>query len=114
MAKGEIPESIQYMLDNIEVVTAPDQGNEVVKQAYDRLSNHQCMLCGAELGEETMLSINRFGIFGIACGGACYTDLPVMHWIQERHEDMVRDIAFRGGTVDPDAPAQEDPPASPA
>jgi ferredoxin len=105
---GNIPEALEYLLDHIDIVEGPDEGNEIVKATYQRMRDRKCMLCGAPLGAEAMISINRYGIFAMACGGACYTDLPVMHWIQEQHEDMEKAIEFRGGAVNPDEPADED------
>lgn len=104
MAEGEIPAAIEYMLDHIDLVEAPDEGNPVVRATYDRMKDRKCMLCGGDLGEETMIAVNKYGVFVMVCGGACFTDLPVMHWIQEQHDDMVKAIEFRGGEVEPDAP----------
>jgi len=103
VAEGEIPQAIEYMLDHIDLVKAPDEGNPVVKATYDRMENRQCMLCGGHLGEETMIAVNRYGVFVMVCGGACFTDLPVLHWIQEQHEEMNEQIRFRGGEILPDA-----------
>jgi len=105
VAEGEIPEVLQYIIDRVDIIEAANpENNPVVEETHQRMREHKCMLCGGQLGQDTMISMNRFGIFAMTCGGACYTDLPVLHWIQEAHEEMMSQIRFRGGEVDADAP----------
>jgi hypothetical protein len=99
---NEIPENIQGLLDDIPLVDADTPEEELI---YSRAKDGNCMTCQAALGEDTMIVIASTGIIYAACGGACLTDMQVIGWLEEQHQDIVDKVKFRGG--EGDAPSSD-------
>jgi hypothetical protein len=96
---SDVVRSLFEAYDN--TMTIPDELEDAeTLQVYERIANGCCMTCGGELGHNTMVTVCQVGIVLVYCGGACYTDMQVMHWLSEMYDDMVSKIKFRGG---PDA-----------
>lgn len=97
---GDIPDGVMDMMQSIpfwmpnEEDMNPGDGQRAV---YDRVMKGHCMTCDGELGEHTMITVASGGIVMIYCGGACYTDMQVLGWLEEQYGDMVEKIRFRGG-----------------
>lgn len=77
----------------------PEEG-----EVYKRGIEGRCMTCNAECAETTMIAANRAGVLMLYCGGACYSDMQIMHWLVEQHGDLVQNIQFRGGSIEADGP----------
>jgi hypothetical protein len=90
-----VPGNLRDLVENIGL-WVPDKPAQEEIEVYDRAINGQCMTCSAELGDTTMLTLNRAGVIMIYCGGACYTDQQVVGWMMEQYDDMVQKIKFRG------------------
>lgn len=74
----------------------PDDPEEGENEVYQRAKNGHCMTCDAELGPLTMAAINMAGVVMIFCCGQCYTDMQVVGWLEDKYEDIVTTIKFRG------------------
>lgn len=93
MADDEVPQMIADLMEAIPLFIPED--DEDVKALVEKGLEGKCMTCGGGLGNTTMLVINKHGIIMVFCGGACLTDMQVVSWIQEKHDDMIQAIQFR-------------------
>lgn len=94
-----VPESLKETIESIGLFVPDElQGDE--QQIYHRAVVGRCMTCEAELGETMMACINQAGVVMMFCSGACYSDMQVMGYLQEQHEDIVDKVKFRGGQGD--------------
>lgn len=78
----------------------PDEAVDDDNEIYARALRGHCMTCDGQLKDLTMLCLNQAGIVMIYCSGACYTDMQVTGWLEEKYEDLVDTIKFRGGRGD--------------
>ena len=86
----------------VKAVGFPDFSNmdDDEREIYDRVKRGHCMTCDAEMGEHANFIITRHGIVGGYCGGQCHSDMAVLGFIQEQHDDLTSAISFRGGKGD--------------
>ena len=66
------------------------------QQIYSRVQQGKCMTCGTELGLSSNFIVTRHGIVGGYCGGQCHSDMAVLGFLQEQHDDITTSIDFRG------------------
>jgi hypothetical protein len=92
----DVPEHIKELIEEWNFYV-PDEMSEEEAEVYARAAMGCCMTCGAELGALTMAVANRAGIVLLYCGGPCYQDMQVVHWLKEQHDDHIQRIMFRGG-----------------
>lgn len=102
---GDIPESIIDLMQAIPLwhpddEDTDDEDRQGQQTVYNRILNGHCMTCDGVLGETTMVTIASAGIVMVYCGGACYTDMQVLGWLEEQYLDTVDQIKFRGGKGD--------------
>jgi hypothetical protein len=92
-----IPDNLRGVMKDIplDVPGDPEQ-----KEIYARVADGLCMTCEGPLGDNTMLIVSSRGIVFVSCGGACLTDMQVLGWLQEQHEDISQKVDFRGGGGD--------------
>lgn len=92
----DVPDNVRELIDGVKFFV-PETLSETEAQIYDRAARGCCMTCGSRLGEVMMFIGNRAGVVMVFCGGACFTDMQVMHWLVENYEDLVDKVKFRGG-----------------
>ena len=104
-AFDNLPPAIRELLEQhpLEVSAATDDEREV----YARAERGRCMTCEGELKENTMAMVARQGTIFLACSGQCMTDMQVVGWIEEVHDDILSAVKFRGGG-DADVPESEE------
>ena len=66
------------------------------QRIYDLVRNGRCMTCEQPLGEHSNFIISRAGIVGGYCSGVCHSDMAVMGFLQQVHDDLTEQIKFRG------------------
>jgi hypothetical protein len=66
------------------------------QDVYDRARNGYCMTCGGVLGKDANVIVNRYGIVAAYCSGVCHSDMAVMGFLQEQHDDISTAISMRG------------------
>lgn len=96
---GDMPEAIADLFRTIPL-WVPESEEDEERVVYQRAKRGHCMTCDAHLGPTTMLTLTAGGIAMMFCGGACYTDMQVMGWLEEQYSDMVDAVKFRGGAGD--------------
>ena len=105
----ELPESVPFPIRSIVAdcggITVPKEESPAEREVFDRAREGRCMTCGAELGEHTMIVVTHSNVVMLYCSGMCYTDMQVLGFIQEVHEDVVQRIKWRG-SGDGDGPEQ--------
>lgn len=67
------------------------------KELYDLVRHGRCMTCKQVLGKNANFIISRYGIVAGYCGGLCHSDMAVMGYLQEQHENITQAIHFREG-----------------
>lgn len=67
---------------------------------YERVKHGRCMTCNGVMGEHANFIVTRHGIVGGYCGGQCHSDMAILGFLQEQHDDLTSAIAFRGGKGD--------------
>lgn len=55
---------------------------------YEHMRRGGCMLCGEDLGEDTLILIDEDGILGIWCGGDCLRDMHTISFLENLLSDM--------------------------
>jgi hypothetical protein len=97
----EVPEIIEEVIDVCNGVYIPDGVMATAaSEPYTRMLNGQCIACGHALGANTVAFLTRHGVTMLFCGGACTSDYSVLGWLQEKHEDIMDALKFRGGHTD--------------
>ena len=99
-----LPE-IEAIVDDLGLYAPLDTAEESsgTREMYEQGLNGQCMLCGAVVGENAFIvvgkpiGLDKAVVIMIFCGGSCLTDMQVIGWMQQQHEDMVTQIHFRSG-----------------
>lgn len=94
-----VPDNVVELVEAIGLFI-PDEMTSEEQEIYNRGVQGQCMTCGAELADTTMIVLNRAGVVMMYCGGACYSDMQVMGWLIEQHGDIVSAVKFRAGGAD--------------
>ena len=56
---------------------------------YEHLRRGRCMLCGGELGEDTLVLIDEQGILALFCETQCLQDMHVIPWLENTLTEMV-------------------------
>lgn len=104
MAEGSVPDDLDEIIEQLGIYVPEDVDRESPTYSiFEAALNGHCMTCGAELGETTFAVIGRpTGLdktvcIMVFCGGACLTDMQVLGWIQQTHDDIRQQIEFRGG-----------------
>jgi hypothetical protein len=92
---NELPENLRELLNERGIIRPSD--NPQVEEFVEPLINGRCQTCHKPLGESTCLVVTKEGILMGFCGGACFTDIHIMHWLEEQYGDMLQAVKFRGG-----------------
>lgn len=92
-----LPDNLRdFLTGNLwaEIDQDDDQGN--MRKMVEAGKAGRCMACGASLGPTTLVLMSSQGIGAVYCGGVCITDLQVLGYLQEAHEEIIHRIGFRG------------------
>jgi len=81
-------------------------------QIYERLQRGFCMTCGQRLGKTANFIISTHGIVAGYCSGICHSDMAVMGFLQQEHDEIVTAIKMRGNPQADAAPPSVDIPDS--
>lgn len=87
-----IGENLQQVLEIAPIIETSDKN---VQEILDRMLEGKCGTCGNELGEHSMVCVTGHGIAMVFCSGVCMTDMQVIGFIEELHDDIVDRIKFR-------------------
>jgi len=100
-----LPENMRALLDVVGIahVTVEDQDEQRI---YTLLKEGRCMLCANPVEEDAVFLVARHGIVGIFCAGKCATDMAVLGFLQEAHDEITSAVKFRG-SLDADRPEGE-------
>lgn len=92
----EVPYPMQRL---IEQVGFPDYDHADLEEdearVYDLMKHGRCMTCEKPLRQHTALVIARPGIVHAFCSGMCMSDMAVLGFLQETHEDINDKIKLR-------------------
>jgi hypothetical protein len=102
-----IPASIRRILDS-EGIFIPDGLNEDQREVFEWALNGHCMTCRNELGPATMLLVIQQGVVGVYCQAMCMSDMQVIGWLGQQHQDLTERIQFRGDIDADEAEEEED------
>lgn len=91
----DIPDHLWSVIQHCGYVEPPE-GAEHGPKFAELMSQARCIACGRELGEETMVVLNRNGVIAMFCAGACLQDSQIIGWVQEVHADLIQALEFRG------------------
>lgn len=92
---GDAPNWVRDLVQKLGMLL-PEEGGEDDNEVYKRARAGCCMTCGASLGRNSMVTIAHRVVVMLYCSGACYTDMQILGWIQEEHDDLIQRIEFRG------------------
>ena len=87
----QVPETVRVIIQQIPLVEREDMDDIVTS-----METGHCATCGNELAENTMIVFGDDGIIAAYCQGVCATDMQVIGWLAEVHEDIIERIQFRG------------------
>jgi hypothetical protein len=62
-------------------IFCPDGQDEL--DHYEHLRRGGCMLCGEQLGEDTIVMVDAQGILALFCGAECAQDMHVIPYLNE-------------------------------
>lgn len=99
----DVPEEIRTLLTTVPWNEPPSSDeDDQTHQLWLQVHNGCCMTCGGPLKHHTILVINHLGVCAAYCTGVCLTDMGVIGWLQEQHDDVVDKVKFRGGHTNSD------------
>jgi hypothetical protein len=87
-----IGENLQQVLEMAPIIETPDKN---VQEILDRMLDGKCGTCGNDLEEHSMVCVTANGIAMVFCSGVCMTDMQVIGFLEELHDDIVDRIKFR-------------------
>lgn len=93
---ADVPEAVRDVFEHFGEVHVPETLPKEVQEVYERGLEGNCMMCGAELGAETIVLVNIVGICQVYCSHKCDQDMNVMGWINEQYDDLKERVEFRG------------------
>ena len=94
----ELPANMQVL---IEEVGFPDFDLTEEEQAvFDRIKEGHCMMCNQDLGDESLITVNRFGIIAMFCKPQCEQDMGALYFLQHAVQDINDKVDFREGNAD--------------
>lgn len=96
-ARGGLPENLASLIEHVGFLETDDERYQAVLSLAE---DGKCMTCQAPLGTNSVVVIKADGVHMLFCGGACLTDMQVVHWLEEVHDDIVDQVKFRGGAGD--------------
>lgn len=99
--ENELPENLEALLVSIGFFI-PETDDEELLEVIRRGAEGLCCTCEGPLQKNTLIVIGVDGVRMAFCCGACLTDMHVVGWLQTQHADIVEQVNFRGGKVDPD------------
>lgn len=91
----EIPRNVRNLVKAVGFADFVNMASDE-QEIYDRARNGRCMTCEGQLGKNSNVIVNRFGIVAAYCSGQCHSDMAIMGFLQETHDDLTSQIAFRG------------------
>lgn len=97
-AASEFPHLPRNMRALIKYIGFPnfDRMPDDEKEIYDLARNGHCMTCKGSLGENANFIVNKFGIVGAYCSGVCHSDMAILGFLQQTHDDITSQVRFRG------------------
>lgn len=108
MAFEHVPANVASLIEHVGIIESEGLEDDV-NELVDRGRAGCCMTCGTELGSDIILVVNKRGVVGLYCGGACLSDMGIMGWLEEQYQDVVDRVKFRGGQVKADEAGDEAP-----
>jgi hypothetical protein len=90
-----IPDNLQMIIDSIGFISS-EQSDDDLKELFKQSEEGKCMCCKGPLGPRTSIVLTTQGIVMIFCCGQCHTDMAVLGWLQEQHDDVMSAVKFRG------------------
>lgn len=96
----DVDENIRTLIEQVGVHVPSEFKEPGEEELYENMLEGKCVTCGSELGEHTMVMLNRSGIIALFCQGQCATDMQVVGWLNEAYQDIQQSIEFRGGAGD--------------
>lgn len=95
----DMPRNLQSLVEGVGFAEFVDMSEDEAS-IYDRVRHGLCMTCEGHLGKNSNFIISRIGIVGGYCSGQCHSDMAVLGFLQEQHDDITSAIKFRGGGGD--------------
>ena len=103
----KMPDNMQALISQIGFPNFGDQMNADELRVYELARHGKCMTCEGPLEEHSNVIVNRSGIVGAYCGGQCHSDMAVLGYLQEQHDDIMTAVKFRGDIAADEASAEE-------
>jgi hypothetical protein len=105
----ELPENLDALMRDVPFFL-PEDADEQTMLVVKRGAQGLCCMCSKPLGKNTLLMLGADGIKMAFCSGACLVDMQLVGWLQMIYDDIVQQVKFRGGHIDPDGPPGEGDP----
>jgi hypothetical protein len=103
----ELPENLDALMRDVPFFL-PEDADEQTMLVVKRGAEGRCCMCSKPLGKNTLLMLGADGIKMAFCSGACLVDMQLVGWLQMIYDDIVQQVKFRGGHIDPDGPPKEE------
>lgn len=97
----KLPDHMRALVDNVGFIPHVDHEEDEMK-IYEQMREGRCMTCRNELEDNTVFLLTRHGIVAAYCCGQCTSDMAILGFLGEQHEDIMTAVKFRG-----DFPADE-------
>jgi hypothetical protein len=94
-----VPKHMRDWMKNMPTVR-PDEYEAGISEMWERFDEGLCMSCGGQLKSHVTLVVTPIGIVAAFCSGVCATDMAIIGWLQEQHDDLIDRLKFRGGGGD--------------
>lgn len=91
-----LPKNLRVLVKNVGFPNFTNMSDDEA-EIYDRVRAGHCMTCNKLLAADANFIVTRHGIVGGYCNGICHSDMAVMGYLQEQHDELSQRIAFREG-----------------
>lgn len=91
-----LPYNLRRLVEHVGFPEITDIDEDEAK-IYELVRHGRCMTCEQRLGQHANFIITKIGIVGGYCSGVCHSDMAVLGFLQEQHQDMTQKIDFRKG-----------------
>lgn len=102
-----IPVSVKRVIEK-HGIFIPEGMSEEQLEVFQFAVEGKCMTCQNPLGEATMVLLIKQGVVGLYCHPRCMSDMQVIGFLKQQHDDLTERIAFRGDIEADTAEEDED------